>query len=35
VLKATIQEQLDDLVGDSEEETTMKDMLSTLLQFLT
>jgi beta-catenin-like protein 1 len=33
-LKTTIQEQLDDLAGESEEETMMKDMLGTLLQFL-
>ncbi|KAE9375531.1 beta-catenin-like protein-like protein 1 [Stipitochalara longipes BDJ] len=35
VIKATIQEQLDTIVGGTEEETMMKDMLSTLVQFLT
>ncbi|KAF8854137.1 DUF1716-domain-containing protein [Acephala macrosclerotiorum] len=35
VVKGTIQEQLDTIVGDTEEETMMKDMLSTLVQFLT
>ncbi|TVY57501.1 Beta-catenin-like protein 1-like [Lachnellula cervina] len=35
VVKATIQEQLDTMQGDSEEETLTKDMLSTLVQFLT
>ncbi|KAF4626869.1 hypothetical protein G7Y89_g11286 [Cudoniella acicularis] len=34
VLKATIQEQLDTIQGDSEEETMTKDMLGTLAQFL-
>ncbi|KAH8687682.1 beta-catenin-like protein-like protein 1 [Tricladium varicosporioides] len=34
LLKATIQEQLDTIHGDSEEETMTKDMLSTLAQFL-
>ncbi|TVY37207.1 Beta-catenin-like protein [Lachnellula occidentalis] len=35
VVKATIQEQLDTMQGDSEEEILTKDMLSTLVQFLT
>ncbi|KAG0652818.1 Beta-catenin 1 [Hyphodiscus hymeniophilus] len=35
VIKATIQEQLDTMVGDAEEETITKDMLSTLVRFLT
>ncbi|PMD66078.1 beta-catenin-like protein-like protein 1 [Hyaloscypha bicolor E] len=35
VVKATIQEQLDAIVGETEEETMTKDMLSTLVQFLT
>ncbi|KAE8452749.1 hypothetical protein EG329_013021 [Mollisiaceae sp. DMI_Dod_QoI] len=35
VVKATIQEQLDTIVGDTEEETMTRDMLSTLVQFLT
>ena len=35
VVKATIQEQLDTIIGDTEEETMTKDMLSTLVQFLT
>lgn len=35
LVKATIQEQLDTIVGDTEEETMTKDMLSTLVQFLT
>ncbi|KAH6683126.1 Catenin-beta-like protein [Halenospora varia] len=35
LLKATIQEQLDTIHGDSEEETMTKDMLNTLAQFLT
>jgi beta-catenin-like protein 1 len=34
VVKATIQEQLDTIAGDTEEETMRKDMLSTLVQFL-
>ncbi|PMD45155.1 DUF1716-domain-containing protein [Hyaloscypha variabilis F] len=34
VVKATIQEQLDTIVGDTEEETITKDMLGTLVQFL-
>ncbi|KAH8818150.1 Catenin-beta-like protein [Hyaloscypha sp. PMI_1271] len=35
LVEATIQEQLDAIVGDTEEETMTKDMLSTLVQFLT
>ena len=35
IVKATIQEQLDTIIGDSEEENMNKDMLSTLAQFLT
>ncbi|KAH6712858.1 Catenin-beta-like protein [Leptodontidium sp. MPI-SDFR-AT-0119] len=35
VVKATIQEQLDTIVGDTEEETWTKDMLTALIQFLT
>ena len=35
LVKATIQEQLDTIVGDTEEETMTKDMLNTLVQFLT
>ncbi|TVY64189.1 Beta-catenin-like protein 1-like protein [Lachnellula suecica] len=35
VVKATIQEQLDTMQGESEEENMTKDMLSTLAQFLT
>ncbi|KUJ18071.1 beta-catenin-like protein-like protein 1 [Mollisia scopiformis] len=35
VVKATIQEQLDTIVGDTEEETMTKEMLTTLVQFLT
>ncbi|KAH9209306.1 beta-catenin-like protein-like protein 1 [Leptodontidium sp. 2 PMI_412] len=34
VVKATIQEQLDTIVGDTEEETWTKDMLTALIQFL-
>ena len=34
VVKSTIQEQLDSIVGDTEDETMTKDMLSTLVQFL-
>lgn len=35
VIRATIQEQLDTIVGDTEEESSTKDMLNTLVQFLT
>ncbi|KAL3422535.1 hypothetical protein PVAG01_06691 [Phlyctema vagabunda] len=35
VLKESIQEQLDTMTGDSEEEKESRDMLGTLLQFLT
>ncbi|CAG8953303.1 hypothetical protein HYFRA_00003510 [Hymenoscyphus fraxineus] len=35
LLKSTIMEQINTITGDSEEETLMKDMLSTLAQFLT
>ncbi|KAG9242661.1 Catenin-beta-like protein [Calycina marina] len=35
VIKATIEEQLDAIVGDSEEEELTKDMLTALLQFVT
>jgi beta-catenin-like protein 1 len=35
VIKATLQEQLDTIVGDTEEETMTKDMLNTLVRFLT
>ncbi|KAH8813023.1 Catenin-beta-like protein [Xylogone sp. PMI_703] len=35
VVKATLQEQLDSIVGDSEEETMTRDMLGILVQFLT
>jgi len=35
VVKATIQEQLDTIVGDTEEETWTKEMLTALLPFLT
>ncbi|CZR53303.1 related to nuclear associated protein [Phialocephala subalpina] len=35
VVKGTIQEQLDTIVGDTEEETMTRDMLVTLVQFLT
>lgn len=35
VVKATIQQQLETIAGDTEEETMTKDMLSTLVQFLT
>ena len=34
-VRGTIQEQLDSIVGDTEEETMTKEMLSALLQFLT
>ncbi|KAK0102438.1 hypothetical protein ONS95_006057 [Cadophora gregata] len=35
VVKATIQQQLDTIVGDTEEETWTKDMLNALIPFLT